>query len=237
MIAITVACPAYADLANEQAEHFRRHSKLDTIVVHNNDSSFRHKLDLEQMFRGQKVVFFDADYRLIRDAHFNDIGEQGEFIACHDCGLHDINQFPSPDSAILDINPALYFNSGLWVADFRYESHRHAFAIARQLFEEKRNGLWSGIGDLGEQSFLNAGVQKAGVQIRHLHPRYNFMFHSWRWGAMPEIPREIIGIHAAGTELGDKRNMLNAQHKIFGMSQGGSTMPGVEQWYQQFSKT
>lgn len=235
MIAVTIATTGYEQLAQEQAYFARVNTGLNVHIVYANGGGFHHKLELQRVYRGQKILCFDADLRLIRHADWSKISEaaNGAFIAAPDPGIHDANQFPTPDSAILGIDRLKYFNSGLFVADFRRPAVVAAFDDARQLMSEKENGMWQNIGDLGDQSFMNAGIQRRGVPVKLLHPRFNFFFHAWRWGCLPEIPRHIIGLHAAGTPLSEKKDVLDAQHRIFGMTMGSGTLPRVTKWYQK----
>lgn len=210
MIGVTIASPGYRDLAHHQADHFRKNSGLNTIVVETVDDGYHHKLELQSMFKGQQVVFFDADYRLIRPINFRKLNPFNVFIAASDPGHLHQGMWASKDSGILGIDKSKYFNSGFWMANFANASHVRAFNLARQMLEEKKNGLWSDIGDPGDQSFMNAAMQRSGVQMSILHPKFNFFMHAWEHGCIESIPRGVIGIHAAGVPLDQKSAHLDS---------------------------
>lgn len=239
MLAVTIATPPYLALAHEQADYFRRSSGLDTLIVTREAEGYHHKLDLPRLFKGQKIIFFDSDYRLLRGAELLPMIARSrgyDFIAAPDPGVHDPLQFPAPDSEAFGIDKGLYFNSGFFVADFNNAKVVDGFNRARQLWAENEHGVWKQIADPGEQSYLNAGIQRAGCKIKLLHPRWNFFFHAWRWGTLPEVPRNIVGVHAAGTHVSEKKAILDAETRIYGMEQGGHVLPGVARWYKQFKE-
>lgn len=215
MIACTIATPNYSDLANREAEWFRKNSGLDTIVMHINreEDGYAKKLELPSLFPGQTVVFWDADYRLCRPTDFREFAVRREFFGVFDGGVHCPEVFLHKDTGVLGMQGDLYINTGFWIANFARQDHINAFAIARQLMAEKSNGLHQGVRDRTEQSMLNAGLQRAGVEIQHLHPRYNFYLYGFDRGFTPSIPSRIIGLHAAGV-VGAERKMaaLDAQY-------------------------
>jgi len=50
----------------------------------------------------------------------------------------------------------------------------------------------------------------------HLIPlKFNFYLRASQWGQVPYIPRDIIGLHAAGIELKDKKRSLEIQAEVF----------------------
>ena len=239
MIAVTIATPGYEQLANEQAFYARKNTGLDVHVIHKADAGYHHKLELQKVFKGHQILFFDADLRLIRHVDWIKIANdsRGSFVTAPDPGIHDPNQFPSTDSKALGIDRLQYFNSGLFIANFKSQQVVDAFDRGRQLMEERLNGMWKDVNDPGDQSFMNAGIQQMGIQVKLLHPRFNFFFHAWRWGCLPEIPRNIIGLHAAGTALNEKKEILDAQHRVFGMTMGAGNLPRVKRWYQRYTDT
>ena len=233
MIAVTIATPDYADLAHEQAGHFQAHSGLEVVILRvSKADGYAKKLELHRLFKGRTVVFFDSDYRLIRKVNLGEFNGRDEFFAAIDPGIFDKTQWPYLDSAALDMDRNAYFNSGFWIANFNRASHVAAFDCARQLYAEKRNGLWSAVEDIGEQSFLNYGIQRQQVALEQLHPRWNFFIHSWRLGNIPEIPTNINGLHAAGEPLVKKKMMLDAQELLFGPPQNSIISPGAREWYE-----
>ena len=232
MIAVTIATPDYMHLASEQALSMSSHSGLMTHLILIPEARFEEavavKLELQRTFRGNTVLFFDADWRAIRPVDvgmLEKLSGAGKFVACQDPGIFDPAAFPAPDCKVFGIERLKYFNSGFWVANFANERHVLAFEKARELYEESKRGRWKEIRDYGEQSYLNAGVQMAGVEIELLPDRWNFFYHAFRWGAVAHIPRNIIGLHAAGSKLPEKMPVLNAQEMLFGMRMHDDVLP------------
>ena len=221
MIAVTIATPKYKQLCDEQVEHFRKHCDLPVVAIHLKEESFKdsagRKLELHRMFRGQKVLFFDSDWRAIRklDIELLEKLSETDFLAVADHDTRDSGSFPKPDSKTFGINEALYFNSGFWVANFALEKHVQAFELALKLYKESKNGGWASVIDHGEQGFLNAGIQKSGVPIHHLPATWNWYHFAWANGAIEHIPRNIIGVHAAAFPIHEKKIALDAQTQIF----------------------
>lgn len=221
MIAATLCTPQYAKLCHDQVEHFRNQCDLPVFAIHLKEETFRissgRKLELHRMFRGQKVLFFDADWRAIRKLDLDLLEELSEthFVAVSDPGVNDPGSFPKNDSKQFGIDPALYFNSGFFVANFALESHVKAFSLAFELYRQSKNGMWGSIFDFGEQSYLNAGVQKSGASIHLLPPAWNWFHYAWVQGHIEHVPREIIGLHAAGTPFDLKKQTLDAQTELF----------------------
>ena len=218
MIAVTIATPDYMPMATTQAHHFQRHSGLKTVIVMIDSKSdgYAEKLNLPDLFPSQKIVFFDADYRLIRDVSFKEFLRSGGVHGVHDGAAYDNGSFPCLDCKTLGIPPNEYINTGLFIADFSSEGVVKAFAIARQLNEDRKNGHLK-IEDKTEQSILNAGIQRSAAKITHMHPRWNFYPYGYHHGFIPEMPRNIIGIQAAGISgIEEKTSCLDAYQKVFG---------------------
>ena len=221
MIAATLCTPKYADLCHEQVEFFRQHCDLPIFAIHLKEETFKHsagrKLELHRMFKGQKVLFFDADWRAIRKLDLEMLEKLSDthFLACADPGVNDPGSFPKSDCKEFGIDPTLYFNSGFFVANFALESHVKAFSLAFELYRQSKNGKWGSIFDFGEQSYLNAGVQKSGASIHLLPPAWNWFHYAWVQGHIEHVPRSIIGVHAAGTAFDSKKQTLDAQTELF----------------------
>jgi len=217
MIAVTVATDNFMDLANEQASWMRRHSGLQTFVISTKDG-YAEKLELHRHFPGKKVLFFDADYRLIRPVNIAEIYKEGSFTGVMDPGILDKGMFTHNDCKALRMNREKYMNTGFWIADFSSQNQVKAFNAARQMLAEKRNGaMWKEVGDHGEQSFLNLSLQRScgHGEVRLVGLRWNFYMLSYTWGCVPTVPRGIIGVHAAGIHISEKSKHLDSMQSLF----------------------
>lgn len=201
MIAITTACSAFADMANENAEHFKRNSGLDVLVIHTNSNGFDAKLEIPNYYSG-RIIFFDADYRLRRDIRsmiptvFPD--PEAFYGVAETCALYGkTGEFPFDDCSSLNIPACDYINTGFFACDTSHNVHRKVFSDARQIMAEKRNGLWSHISDRTEQTILNLALSKADTDLNLLPIEWNFFTMAFQRGWC-DFPRDPIGIHAAG---------------------------------------
>ena len=221
MIGVTLITPSYAEIGLEAVKRFKRHTGLDVVILWRDDGpdAFAAKLDIPLTIKDQTVVFFDSDWWMIRDCDFSEFQSRHEFFAVHDLGIHDPLAFCTPDSKTLNIDPDLYFNSGFWIANFRYQSHRSAFAKARQAFQDHKNGVIKGIYDFGEQSILNAGIQRAECDLVMLDSTYNFIHWFYKSGAQKSIPWGIISVHAAGIPKHEKFHHLQGLASAFTVQQ------------------
>ncbi|CAB4167654.1 Glycosyl transferase, family 8 [uncultured Caudovirales phage] len=234
MIAVTIATPDYANLANEQAFHFRKNSGLKTTVmlIGDGQDGYAAKLDLPNVFRSTRVVFFDADYRLLRPVSFDEFDDSEAIYGVHDGAAYDIHAFPNPDCKNLGIPKPKYINTGFFIINFNNWRHRKAFSIASQLLEDRKNGTLK-IDDVTEQSMLNAGIIRSGSKLIHMHPRWNFYPYSFHHGSIPEVPSNVIGVHAAGISgVQNKADHLNAYSLVF----GGESYPKIKEATRAYSK-
>jgi len=220
-VTITNQSPDYFALACESSNRFSRFTGLDSHIVTTAGDPFEAKLRLHQQYDGRVVVFHDADLWFIRECDVSKINpKRSEFTARIDPGVKTQGEFWIRDCKTLGISPDLFFNSGFFVANFADKAVRSAFSIALQLYHDKRNGAYdyldkksrppvrrSRINDFGEQSFLNAGIQKAGVEVNDPGPRWNHMHHLYKQGAI-DIPPKVIGIHASAVPGFEKMEYL-----------------------------
>jgi hypothetical protein len=226
MIGCTLITPSYAEIGLEAVKRFKQHTGLDVVILWREDGpdAFAAKLDIPLTIRDQKVVFFDSDLWFIHHTDLTKFDEFGSFYAVADPGVNDIKDesinvagaWARKDCETLGIEPSLYFNGGLWIADFRYAGTRLAFAIARQLYEDKKNCILK-IGDYGEQSMLNAGIQRAGVKINLMPMAYNYWHMAYKGGLVSSVPYRVIGLHAAGYSLNEKANHLRVMSEVLGV--------------------
>lgn len=197
MIALTIATPDYLDLATKNAGWFHRHSGLDVLVHLTSRDGFAAKLELEKLVHGP-VVFFDADYRLLRDSReFFSTVDTNEFHGVHETVASNGKpaHFPYSDSRAVGMPPENYINTGFFICNTR--RHGHVFQRARQLMAEKQNGLWAGIADTTEQSILNLALHREGIVPVMLPTKWNFFQWAHTSGCC-DFPRRVIGFHAAG---------------------------------------
>ena len=191
MLGVTLSSPGFEQLAEEARKRFMRHTGLQCVVVHTQAAkNYEVKLELPKMFN-ESVVWFDADLWFVRDVDLAEFDDQEEFLAVLDPGIHDFNHFPLHDSKILKINHLKYFNSGFFVWNSR---HHRAFEEARKVMLLDKAKLK----DFGEQSSLNAGVQRT-CKLKLLSSTYNYMpfaeLHHLR-GLVRQV--QPLTIHAAG---------------------------------------
>lgn len=167
MIGVTLASPGFAELAEEARKRFMRHTGLQCVVVHTkSEKNYAAKLELPRMFN-QTVVWFDADLWFIRDADLSQFDDREEFFGVRDPGIHDPDHFPFHDCQTLDLDLLKYFNTGFFIWNNR---HQEAFKTAQRVMKSHAGKLR----DFGEQSALNAGVQKH-CKLALLSNTYNYM--------------------------------------------------------------
>jgi len=216
MIAVTIATPDYADLAHEQAKHFAAMSGLRTSVIHvAAGDGFRAKLDLPNLAPRGRIVFFDADYRLISPYDLTKF-EQGCFSGVPDptASAPGDEYFVAKDCRTHELNPGLYLNTGFFVCDTSSNAHQRVFWHARQMWEERARGMWSGMADVTEQTILNCALQREMVNIGALPVAWNFFAFAHQHGFC-QFPTGIYGIHAAAVVGAEgKSRHLNSLHSI-----------------------
>jgi lipopolysaccharide biosynthesis glycosyltransferase len=191
MIGVTLSSPGFEELAEESRKRFMRHTGLQCVVVHTRTpQNYAAKLELPRMFN-QTVVWFDADLWFVRDVDLSEFDDQPEFFAVLDPGIHDLDHFPLHDSRTLNLDHLKYFNSGFFIWNSR---HHAAFEEARRVMANDIRKLK----DFGEQSALNAGVQRT-CKLKLLSSTLNYMpfaeLHNMR-GLVRQT--EPATIHAAG---------------------------------------
>lgn len=221
MIAITVATPDYADMANENAKWMRRNSGLETIVVQVGDKSrregFETKLSLENIYKG-KIVFFDADYRLVADVRgqLQSLNPRNSFLAVHEPSASKGNDyfFSYKDTRELGLPIKKHVNTGFFVCDTSRAPIQRMFARARQVFAEKTNGLWGNITDQTDQTIINLAIHDQRIRVGLMPGQWNWFYYAFREGWC-DFPRQVIGLHAAGVYgPAAKRDHLEAGTKF-----------------------
>jgi len=234
MVAVTVISPAYEKLGTEAVRRMKEFSGLDVIVITADDADgFSPKLLIDQFIGPRPIVFFDSDWWLLRPFDFRPLGATGKFHAVHDRGVYHQETFCVNDSNIFGFPPAEYFNSGFYVCDLGNPAHRQIFEDARRFNEDCLEGRIAPVGDIGEQSFLNAAVQKSGL-LDLLPLAMNYTDNFRLTGTIEHAPREIIGLHAACFPLPEKWDRLTSQAAVYGLpvqplritpAHGGAVVP------------
>lgn len=204
MIAITIATPDFADMANENAQWFKRNSGMEVIVLHSNattmEDGFSAKLELDKIHKG-KVVFFDADYRLVSDVKgvIQSWDVSGRIIGVQETSAEfgDKRFFPYADSVSLSLPAHKHLNTGFLVCDTSSTMVKDVFADARQICAERSNGLWSQISDRTDQTIINLAIHRRQARVSLRPIEWNWFYYAFREG-WTYFPQKIIGLHAAG---------------------------------------
>lgn len=192
MIGATIITRDYAEIGAEAARRFREHTGLPVLRIEVDDGEgFDAKLALPDLCPARRVVFFDADLWMLRPADLAPWA-QSAFAAVPDPQAFSPRSFCREDALTIGINAALYFNSGFFIADLGDSGVREAFASAS--IARKTGGPMK---DITDQSWLNAAVRKGATPVM-MPPEWNFYPLSWVWGCVREMPRAVIGLHAAG---------------------------------------
>lgn len=221
MVGCTVITPEYAEIGLMAVERFKRHTGLDVVILwrQTREEAFIAKLEIPFTLAPQSICYFDSDLWVIRDCDLAQFNASPFFLAVKDPGVVDVadekhkGSFPVLDAQLLGFDPSLYVNGGIWITDTRRPDHVAAFEIARQLYQEKLNGLWKDYKDYGEQGFLNAGIQRSGVPQQFLPQTWNYWTMAYQGGLVKSIPWGIIGLHAAGFGLQHKKEHLLTMEK------------------------
>lgn len=203
MIGVTLSSPGFETLAEEARKRFQKHTGLQCFVVHTTkDHNYLAKLELANFFE-QTVVWFDADLWFIQDCDLSCFDDREEFFAVRDPGIYDTSHFPHHDSKVLDIDVEKYFNTGFYIWNSR---HNHVFAEAAKIMVEngrKRIDLNGKLEDFGEQSSINAAVQRHS-KLELLSNSFNYMpFAEVHKLQAMEVMRNPLTIHAAGYGNGE----------------------------------
>lgn len=220
-VTITNQIPCYTELALESSRRFVKHTGIESIIISTPYDAFEAKLRLHERFAGKKVIFHDSDLWFIRDCRPQMISpKKGQITAVIDPGVMTQGEFWIRDCKVLHIDPRIFFNSGFFIADFGDKQIVKAWAAALQLYHDKMNGAFDyidkkimppakrcRINDFGEQSFLNAAMQRNGIEVNDPGPKWNHLHHLYRQGAIG-IPAEVIAIHASAIPGPDKFKSL-----------------------------
>lgn len=212
-IGVTVITPAYRKVGREAVRRFKKFTGLDVIVLKGRDSDgFDLKLRLDQLLPNRPIVFFDADYWLLRKVDMKGICSTGVWLGVQDTTIHHPHCFPYKDCAENGLDKHRYINTGFFVCDLSKTEHRQVFVKARRTRKAYLAGKQKSY-DHTDQFHINKGME--GIPLILLPLSYNFFTFASREGCC-QIPREIIGLHGAGARTKEKYDVLMSESKVFG---------------------
>lgn len=216
MTAITVVTPSYRHLEKDAVRLFKKHSGLPVKVIRAKDKDgFMAKLDLDKHLHGQKIVFFDVDFWLIRKVNF-EAWDFRYWCAVHDSAVFNPHAFPNTDCGLFKMDKLRYFNSGFFTCDLSRKDHRAVFQKARKIAAAVQSKRMPRPVDVTDQFYINKAIQDLNVGINLLPLKFNYYHLASAWGQIPYIPRDIIGLHAAGEKRENKLHALQIQSEVFG---------------------
>ena len=192
MIGVTLTSPGFRKLAVEAQQRFEEATGLPSILVSvPSEKNYLAKLELHRFFKGQTVVYFDADLWFLNKCDLSEFDDQKEFLGVRDPGIYDTSHFPYHDCQTLGMDVEQYFNTGLFIWNDR---HKHVFENAAAIFKKEQGRLK----DFGEQSVINAAVQRHS-KVRLISNSFNYMpfAEEHRLSGMT-VHKKPLTIHGAG---------------------------------------
>lgn len=231
MIAVTVVTPSYRHLEKEAVKRIKKFTGLKVKVIRCADKDgFFKKLELDRECGKSRVLFFDVDYWLLRPM---DVQKwcPNSWMAVHDSATFNPHAFPHTDCEAFGMDKLRYFNSGMFTCNLALKEHRQVFQMARQLRSRVVRGSLKQPTDVTDQVYLNLAAQKLNLNYSPLPTKFNFYLCAAQWGQLQFIPRDIVGLHAAGVPLKGKAEALKQQAAVFGYDLCG-IQPEVQFWDQ-----
>jgi len=214
ILGITLASPGYFELAHEAARRFRKYTGCDCLVITTDrPDSYDAKLALPNL-GDRTLCFFDADLWFIRQVDLEPFRQINGVAAVREVGRHLPHSFCIHDCSVLDAPMDRHVNAGLMIINPRVQPVKSAFEIASQILADSKAGV-NILKDYGEQSALNAGFHRAGVEMTFLDDAWNFWPKAWTWGCYDALPVKPFAIHAAGVKLHEKAQFLKDQCKVW----------------------
>lgn len=227
-IGVMVVSPAYREVANRAEVRFRKYAGMDVHVVRCGDEEgFEAKLGLDRVreLEGRPIVFFDADWWLLRPAALREMALSGQWLGVRDPTVVHEHCFPCIDCQENGLQADRYLNTGFFICDLGRPEHCLVFATARRSWRAVQAGRMA-TADPTDQFHLNRGLLECGVQAGFLPMAYNFFLFAATEGCC-EIPREIVGLHGAGAQRADKLEELRVQSRVFGRAVAPMKMGAV----------
>lgn len=215
MIAVTVVTPSYRHLEKEAVKRIKKFTGLPVKVIRCADKDgFFKKLELDRECGRQRILFFDVDFWMLRECNF-ETWCPNTWLAVNDSACFNPHAFPHTDCESFGMNKLQYFNSGFFLCNLALKEHRKVFQVARMLRSRVVRGSLKQPTDVTDQFYLNKAAQDANVSMHLVPLKFNFYLRSSQWGQVPYIPRDIIGLHAAGFPLAEKKRALEVQAEVF----------------------
>ncbi len=209
-VGVTVITKSYRKVGRRAVALFKRFTGLDVIVLSGADSEgFLLKLKLDQLVGKRPVIFFDADWWITRKTNFDDLVPTAGFYGVLDSAVFNPKAFPHTDCTHNGLDSTRYINTGFFCCDFRNVDVRKVFQRARRTWGRAKTA------DVTDQFHINAAIIHVGVPTNLLPLSFNFYKKASDWGQVPFIPRDILGLHAAGVCAKDKFKKLSAQFEVF----------------------
>lgn len=215
MIAVTVVTPSYRHLEKEAVRRIKKFTGLPVKVIRCKDEDgFMKKLELDKECGRQRILFFDVDFWWLKPC---DVTKwcANAWLAVNDSAAMNPWAFPHTDCEAFGMDKLRYFNSGMFAANLALPEHRAIFQLARKLRKQVVSGRLKTPKDKTDQVYLNLAAQQLNINTSLLPSGYNFYMKSVVWGQLPFIPRNIVGLHAAGELLKNKLSALKTQSKVF----------------------
>lgn len=212
VIGVTLASPAFLPMIEHTVGRFIANTHVPVITMSPiHDRSWCAKLELDKLPYQQSIVFFDADLFFVRKVDLSQFDNAECIFGVHDWGADHPRHFCYHDSGYFGINRSLYINTGFFIWNNRLAKHREIFEMARQLYEEegalKRTTGQQRVLDWGEQSYLNAAIQRLQIEVRLLPCEWNYFFIA-ETNNHSEYPRRsgpVNALHAAGYKTVKKK--------------------------------
>lgn len=212
-IAAMVVSPSYRSLAREAMRRVKKFTGLEVQELRCGDKEgFEMKLHLDRVCRNKQVLIIDADLWILRPWNLSQLMGSPSLVCCHDSAVWNPHSFCWKDCHDNGLDKFSYFNSGMMIWDFQRKEHCEVFKMARASWRSSKIKRE----DKSDQFHLNRAVMNLRIPITFLHERHNCYTLASVWGQTSSIPREIIGLHAAGVPLKMKHDVLRAESSVFG---------------------
>jgi len=215
MIAVTVVTPSYRHLEKEAVRRVKKFTGLPVKVIRCADKDgFMKKLELDRECGRQRILFFDVDWYALRRFDPKSWCDK-TWLAVHDSATFNPHAFPNTDCGLFNMDKLRYFNSGFFVCNLAIKEHRQVFQVARRLRAKVLRKTMPMPVDVTDQFYLNKAAQDINVSTHLIPLKFNFYLMASVWGQVPYIPRDVIGLHAAGFKLEEKQRALELQSEVF----------------------